>query len=54
MTTPPILSHMYNSEMATTRELNVQFSVEAMVRGYHAYENVWVAVIGEELACKRE
>lgn len=54
MTTPPILSHVYNSEMPTTRELSVQFSVEAMVRGYHAYESVWVAVVGEELACKRE
>ena len=31
--------------MATTRELGVQFSVSAMVRGYHAYQSVWEAVV---------
>ena len=30
------------------------FSVEAMVRGYHAYKDVWAAVHGEELSCQRE
>ena len=40
--------------MATTWELSVQFSIEVMIRGYHANESVWVAVLGEELACKRE
>ena len=52
MTTPPIISHVYNSdsEMATTRELSVQFSIEAMVRGYHAYQSVWEVVVREELA----
>ena len=43
-----------NPEMVTTRELSVQFSVDAMVRGYHAYQSVWEAVVGKELACQRE
>ena len=30
------------------------FSVEAMVRGYHAYKDIWTAVNGEELHCQRE
>ena len=32
----------------------VSFSVEAVVRGYHAYKHIWAAVYGEELPCKRE
>ncbi len=30
------------------------FSVEAMVRGYHAYKDIWTAAVGEELPCQRE
>ena len=30
------------------------FEVEAMVRGYHVYEEIWDASIGEELLCTRE
>ncbi len=30
------------------------FSVEAMVRGYHAYKDIWTAVVGEELPCQRQ
>ena len=30
------------------------FSVEAMVRGYHVYKDIWAAVHGEELPCQRE
>ena len=30
------------------------FSVEAMVRGYHAYKAIWTPVHGEELPCKTE
>ncbi len=30
------------------------FSIEAMVRGYHAYKDIWTAVVGEELPCQRE
>ena len=25
-----------------------------MVRGYHVYKDIWSAVVGEELPCKRE
>ena len=32
----------------------VSFSVEAVVRGYRAYKDIWAAVYGEELPCKRE
>ena len=32
----------------------VSFSVEAVVRGYHAYKDIWAAVYGEELPCERE
>ena len=30
------------------------FSVEAMVRGYHQYKDVWDAPVGEILQCERE
>lgn len=30
------------------------FSVEAMIRGYHVYNNIWTAVVDEELICRRE
>ena len=30
------------------------FEIEAMVRGYHIYKDVWCAVIDEEFPCKRE
>ena len=30
------------------------FCVETMVRGYHVYEDIWSAVVGEELPFKRE
>ena len=30
------------------------FEIEAMVRGYHIYKDVWSAVIEEEFPCKRE
>ena len=28
--------------------------VEAMVRGYHVYKEIWCAAVGEELSCIRE
>ena len=31
-----------------------KFSVAAMVRGYHIYEDIWDATVGEELPCQRE
>jgi len=30
------------------------FSVEAVVRGYHKYKDVWGAPVGEMLQCKRK
>ena len=35
---------------------NIQesFEVESMVCGYHCYNTIWNAVIGEELPCKLE
>ena len=30
------------------------FTVEAMVRGYHTYKDIWAASLGEELPCQRE
>ena len=30
------------------------FEVEAMVRGYHVYEEIWDASIDEKLLCARE
>ena len=31
-----------------------ELSVGAMVRGYHIYEDIWDATVGEELPCQRE
>ena len=31
-----------------------EFSIEAMVREYHIYEDIWDATVGEELLCQRE
>ena len=33
---------------------DVSFSVEAVVREYHQYKDIWVAVVDEELSCRRE
>ena len=30
------------------------FSIEAMVRGYHVYQGIWDADLGEQLPCQRE
>ena len=30
------------------------FEVEAMVRGYHQYKDIWEAEFGERLECQRE
>ena len=36
------------------RSKMASFSVEAMVRGYHVYQDIWTAVVGEEFPCKQE
>ena len=38
--------------MSEVRE-NLSFSIESVIRGYHKYKDVWVAVVGE-LLCTRE
>ena len=30
------------------------FEVDAMVRGYHQYREIWEAEVGEQLECQRE
>ena len=30
------------------------FSIEAMILGYHVYQEVWDPALGEELTCQRE
>ena len=39
---------------ASEEIIMVSFSVEAMVRGYHIYNSIWTAAVGEEFPCKRE
>ena len=39
--------------MKETMADRASFSVEAMVRGYHAYKDIWTTV-NEELPCQRE
>ena len=34
--------------------VDVEFELPCCVRGYHVYQSVWTAVIGEELFCDRE
>ena len=36
------------------RDIRTSFEVESMVCGYHCYNTIWNAVIGEELPCKLE
>ena len=32
----------------------ISFDVEAMVRGYYWYSDIWDAALGEQLQCERE
>ena len=45
--TPPHTTCHFAAIMAS-------FLVEAMVRGYHVYKDIWATVVGEELPCQRE
>ena len=48
---------MYANHTHITRESAVmvnEFSVEAIVGGYHIYEDIWNATVGEEMPCQRE
>jgi hypothetical protein len=33
---------------------NTSLMIEATVRGYHVYKEIWLATLGEELPCVRE
>ena len=35
-------------------ERGTNFTVEAMVRGYHVYQDIWEAELDEELPCQKE
>ena len=43
-------THITRESAVMAREL----SVEAMVHGYHIYEDIWNATAGEEQSCQRE
>ncbi len=45
------LSRNINDKVASEMET---FEKETCVRGYHAYEAIWGAAVGEELECRRE
>ena len=32
----------------------VTIQIEAVVRGYHVYQSIWIVVVGESLTCLRE
>ena len=34
--------------------MSFSFTIDAMVRGYHEYQSVWQAALGEKLKCVRE
>ena len=36
------------------RSCGIDFEIESMVRGYHCYNAIWDATIGEKLPCKLE
>ena len=40
--------------MANSTSGTETLSVEAMVRGYHVYQDIWDTALGEQLSCKRE
>ena len=30
------------------------FTIDAMIRGYHVYKDIWIAMLDEELPCQWE
>ena len=51
-------SNMWTSTCARMSRADLSthssFTREAMVRGYHVYNSIWEAYIGEELLCQRD
>ena len=41
------MSHTINKQMAS-------FECDSCVRGYHVYQSIWSAAVGESLTCRRE
>ena len=46
--------HVSQKNYTNVRSKMASFYVEAMVRGYHVYQDIWTVVGGEEFPCKRE
>ena len=40
--------------MASNRRTSYEVHVQSMIRGYHCYNSIWEAAIGEVLPCKME
>ena len=34
--------------------MGAEVTVDVMIRGYHAYRDIWSAVVDEQLTCKQE
>ena len=51
LTTPTSHVQIFSVEGAVMAS---EFSVKAMVHGYHIYEDIWDATVGKELQCPRE
>ena len=48
-------AHVYAaSSVQLSLHAAMSFTVQSVIRGYHEYKDMWIAVIGEELSCKRE
>ena len=43
-----------SADLGAGAAITDSFTVEAMVRGYHVYKDVWSAALGEQLSCQRE
>ena len=50
-----MLSHVYAASLVQlSLHATMSFTVQSVIRGYHEYKDMWIAMIGEELSCKRE
>ena len=53
-----ILAHSWEKIRGVDHTVEVKmadfFEVDAMVRGYHQYREIWGAEVGEQLECRRE
>ena len=49
-----IMAACSSADLGAGAAVTDSFTVEAMVRGYHVYKDVWSAALGEQLSCQRE